>query len=149
MTMQTGDRVVVGVSGSRAGQAALRAAIDEARRRHVPLHLVRVWRELDWLPSATWAETAVLRETEHADRALLTAVTALARYLAPDLAITTEFTEGDVYEVLEARAADASLLVVGARADNDPGPIGRWLGKHVPAPVRVVAAEGQPAGLAR
>ena len=42
-----GPRVVVGVDGSVSGLAALRFAVDEARRRGLPLHAVRAQSFLD------------------------------------------------------------------------------------------------------
>src|SRR5688572_6084912 len=39
----TGRRVVVGISHSSAGLAAIRHAVGEARHRRTTLHTVRVW----------------------------------------------------------------------------------------------------------
>lgn len=59
-------RVVVGVSQSLAGLAALRYAVAEARRRNAPLYTVRAWAlPSHWRGLAVDAWQRELREASH------------------------------------------------------------------------------------
>ncbi|MET7680420.1 universal stress protein [Streptomyces sp. NPDC005423] len=106
-------RVVVGVSGDGKESPAVRFAADEARRRGVPLEAVRAWRcpahESTAHPLSA-AEVARPHE-EHAAEALEQAV----RDLPADVELHRHTVEGHARRVLLDAAADADLLVVGAK----------------------------------
>jgi nucleotide-binding universal stress UspA family protein len=140
--------VVVGLSGSPAGRAALEFAANYAAEHGIALHCVRVWRDLDWFPSAgADAIPALIRAEHHGQDLLLNATTTL-QSSHPGLALTGEFAPGDVYSVLQARSSDAALLVVGGSPAGDAqddvkGPIGAWLSEHARCAVAVIDHAGR------
>lgn len=89
-------RVVLGVSGSDAGRAALAVAVHEARTRQAALHMVRVWTDVAWLPSMTRDDASRLPAAESADQQLLASAVATVRALAPDLDVIPEFAAGEL-----------------------------------------------------
>jgi nucleotide-binding universal stress UspA family protein len=117
-----GDRaVVVGVDGSPASVAALRAAAERAAATAAPLRVVCAWRPTTpggwdrtyWLaldPGADPDDTA----RESAERVAAEAVAAV-RELAPGLAVESRVRGGDAATVVLDAAGDAGLVVVGAR----------------------------------
>src|SRR5579875_1295127 len=107
-------RVVVGVSTSESGRAALRAGVDEARRRHSALVLVRAWRDIDRVFSMTSAEVRDLPLSRARENELLDDAVAAARALDGTLAVTGVLVAADVYPALLDAAAGAEVLVVGA-----------------------------------
>ena len=103
--MITSRPVVVGVDGSDVARNALAFAADEARRRHVTLHVV--YAAPAW-PSGDEAEVVA----PYAEVVLSEA----AEYLAevhPTLQRETLFREGDPADVLVGLSQRAGLLVVG------------------------------------
>jgi hypothetical protein len=143
-------RIVVGVSDSESGLAALGYAMREARTRGAAVHLVRVWRDIGWLFSATAAGIMGLRERERADGLLLALATEAAHAVAPDVHVIPEFVPGNLYTELQRRAEGADLLVIGWGDDDDPAGhvIANWLEEHAPCPVVVVAPEEPPGATA-
>jgi nucleotide-binding universal stress UspA family protein len=112
---ESADRpVIVGVDGSEGSRAALRFAIDEARRRGAPLRIVVAW----LVPVSVYAGAPLPPDfPENCEIA--------ARALADDALLTVGYP-GDVpYEIvtrrgspdtaLLAEADDAAVLVVGSR----------------------------------
>jgi hypothetical protein len=77
------SRVVVGVSASRSGLAALRVAVHEAVARNATLHLVRVWRDVGWLFSMTAADIMGMRDRERADGLVLALAVEAAHAIDP------------------------------------------------------------------
>ncbi len=137
--MQSGRRVVVGVSDSAAGQAAIRKAVGQAVTRGCDLHLVRVWRELDWLPSMTRADARALPTWERDDKKILADAADLANSLDPVLGLIVEWAPGDLYAAM-TRAADGADLVVVGRSSDGAIEFGHWLAENVACPVELVAA---------
>jgi len=134
-------RVVVAVSDSPSGQAALRYAVGEAVRRNASLHLVRVWREIGRLYSLSRSEASRLHADERAEEAVLAHAVDRARSIAPELAVVFDFIPGDLYRALEAAARGADLVVVGAGSpEHSSYLIGRWCERHLHVPVSVVPA---------
>jgi hypothetical protein len=133
-------RIVVGVADSESGLAALAYAVREARARDASVHLVRVWRDVGWLFSATAAGMIGLRERERADGLVLAIAAEAARSAAPSVHVIAEFVPGDLYTELQARTEGAELLVVGWGDDDDPDDhlIAQWFEEHAACPVVVV-----------
>ena len=117
---EAGGPVVVGIDGSDASRAALRAGLDEAARRGTTVeavaafHLGTYWYDAYpvVLPNAAEVE-ADLRERVEALASEVAGEAALAGGTTAPLRIT--LTEGRAVEVLTEAAERASILVVGSR----------------------------------
>ncbi|MFF8910660.1 universal stress protein [Streptomyces olivaceoviridis] len=125
-------RVVLGVGGKPADAAAVRFAVEEARRRAVPLEAVRAWR----------CPAQGVPPRLHEERAEDELATAL-QDLPTDVQVHRRTVEGHARRVLLDASADADLLVVGARRRE--GHHGLQLGRvahavlhHSACPVAVV-----------
>jgi nucleotide-binding universal stress UspA family protein len=112
----TGPRheVVVGVDGSGGGQAALRYAIDEARRRGATLRIVGVWN----LPSAAYM--AVPLPVDFSDDCEKAAQTSIDRTIEAvgkptDVPVEIVVRQGQPAGVLVRESKTADVLVVGTR----------------------------------
>ncbi len=144
------DPVLVGVSDSAAGKAAIRLAMREAASRACGVHLVRVWRDVCWLPSMTRADAARMPEWERSDKRILAIATAVARRSEPAVEVTAEWLPGDLYAIMQAAARRARLVVVGASGPGDSrSDLGAWLQHNVRTPVVVVDAAGRTVGSRR
>jgi nucleotide-binding universal stress UspA family protein len=140
-------RIVVGVDGSDVSKAALRAALDEARRRDADVEVVSVFSPVFWAemyalipPDTDQIRTGVQQRTEETVREVLAGMDGAA---LPTPRIHTVVVEGVPSDVLESQARNASLLVVG---NQGQAPVrGLLLGSvalhcvmHAPCPVLVV-----------
>jgi len=133
------DTIVVGVDGSASGRTALRWAAEEARRRTLQLHVVRVVDAgVGGLglggAEALAAEMAAAREVLAGD------VTDLAR----DLVVTSEVVCGAPGGALVEIAGTAAMLVVGPRRHGAVGSailgsVSAFCTHHCRCPVVVVA----------
>ncbi|WP_367319997.1 universal stress protein [Streptomyces sp. HUAS ZL42] len=134
-------RVVVGVGEDPKESAALRFAVEEARRRGVPLEAVRAWRcpahETTGHPLPA-GEPARLHEERAAEE-----LEAALQDVPDDVEVRRRTVEGHARRVLVDASYDADLLVVGARRSE--GRFGLQLGRvanaalhHSACPVVVV-----------
>lgn len=109
------SRIVVGVDGSEGSEAALRWALDEARRRECRLDLVHVWH----VPYAGEVSGLVMGELserlEHQAREVVQSVMEKSVGEDPGVEVVPMVTEGATAEALLDAARDADLLVVGSR----------------------------------
>jgi nucleotide-binding universal stress UspA family protein len=116
--MNNAGTIIVGVSQSVPGLQALRFAVDEARRRGMPLHAVRAWPS----PATTRAGSTVLwrdKSAGYARRYVSDAFDAALGGFPGDVEITVAAPSGRADVALkEAAASDADLLVVGAPANR-------------------------------
>ena len=136
--------VVVGVSASHAGLAALRVAVREALARHASLDVVRVWTDLSGMFPMTAADVVGLRNRERADRLLLAEAVEIVQLMAPLLQVDPVFVPGGLYASLQTRADGAALMVVGNGDDpTTAGLTGDWLCDYAPCPVVVVDLDGR------
>jgi nucleotide-binding universal stress UspA family protein len=134
-------RVIVGVAATIGGLQALRQAVEEARRRGVPLHAVRAWQfPSNWngVDAARWRE-----EVADEARAELREAFALAFGGVPiDVAVRPVIVEGPPHRVLVAQAdRDSDLLVVGVhrrRRPWFPTWFGQYCRRHARCPVLLV-----------
>jgi hypothetical protein len=139
---EPGPHVVVGVSASHSGLAALRVAVREAVARDAPLHVVRVWTDLSGLFSMTAADIMDLRDRQRADGLVLAEAVEIAHLMAPRLQVVPAFVAGDLYAGLQARTDGAALMVVGTGDDpTTAGLTGDWLHDYAPCPVVIVDAD--------
>jgi nucleotide-binding universal stress UspA family protein len=137
-------QVVLGVSDSPSGRAALAVAARLAQARGARLHLVRVWREAGWLPSMTASYAAGVEHREQADNDLLDRAARTVGSIAPEVSVTAEFVAGDLYSTLLSRCSGAELLVLGS-ADSASADhlISEWFVPRSSCPVVVVDADGR------
>lgn len=141
--------VVVGLDGSPPSTAALDWAVEEASRRHLPLHLVHAL-ALDYsigaalMSSPEVAEIPARLPQEQADQdRVLTEAVERARHQAPDVSITTQLVSGIAAPWLVDLSAQADTVVVGS---HGRGALGRTLigsvsidvAMHAQCPVVVV-----------
>ena len=116
-----GRPVVVGVDGSKASGAALRVAVEQAVATGAPLRVVCAWIPTtpDGWDRAYWVAVDAEHDPDDTARTAAEGVAAEAaatvRELAPDLAVETRVAGGDPAAVVLGTAADAGLVVVGAR----------------------------------
>jgi len=110
--------VIVGVDGSEAADDAARAAAVEAVARHVPLTLVRAF---DWPVGGVDGLPAGVDGRAIARRSAARELAQLAAELTdrlPTSHVRTELVDGAPVDVLCARSAGATLLVVGAHGQT-------------------------------
>jgi nucleotide-binding universal stress UspA family protein len=150
------QEIVVGVSGSRASVAALRWAVDEARRRCARLSVVCAWDHSRPAPYADRSEGRARSDAQAAMRSSLAAAMRTALGPVPPAEIEAEMAEGAAERVLIDRSAVADLLVLGAARPQQAvglpvGPVIRACLARAGCPVVVVRASlgpaaGQPEG---
>lgn len=151
-----GSRIVVGIDGSAASDAAVRWAVREARLRHATVHLVSAYysdRSLraQYVPPSSWMTP---EHDRRAAGALLAAAVDIARrYLSTGRLMAEVANEPPVRALLD-RSAHAELLVLGTtRPRPQPGqppqamgPVARPCLRMAHCPVVVVSPEDLPAG---
>jgi nucleotide-binding universal stress UspA family protein len=103
--------VVVGVDGSASSRHAVSFAAAEAARRRAPLQLVHVREIIEPSPEAV-------------GEMVRTAISTAGAYLQ-DSQVVASIVPGSAIEVLQARSAEAQLVVVGR---GDPGPLAELFG---------------------
>lgn len=101
------ERIVCGVSGSRASRAALRWALGEAERRDARLTAVRVW------PGGS------ARARARCEAELVAVVRAAVEVTGVRGRTWVQVVEGDPRAVLSALGDDADLLVLGSHRPQD------------------------------
>ncbi|MFD8006919.1 universal stress protein [Streptomyces mirabilis] len=141
----THGRVVLGVAERPSGSAAVRFAFEEARRRGVPVDVVRAWR----CPAHESTDHPLMAGEParlHEQRAVEALETALQDVPA-DVESHRRIVEGYARNVLVDASRDADLLIVGAK--RRPGHYGLQLGRvahgvlHYSAcPVVIVPEQG-------
>ena len=151
-----GGKIVVGVDGSAASDAAVHWAIREARLRRATVHLVSAYhsdfrQHARYVPPSSW----LTPEQECcAAEALLAAAMELARRYLPPGRLTGEVANEPPARALLDRSAHAELLVLGTtRPAPQPGqppqamgPVARSCLRLAPCPVVVVSPSDRPAG---
>lgn len=138
MNSGPGPRVFVGVDRSIPGLAALRFAVDEARRRGAPLYAIRV------------SERLTMRESEEIDNAF---AESMGGY-PDDVVVRREILVGPVADTLTRRARyTTDLLIVGTHGGGrrrvfGPGSISRACVRKARCPVLVIPGPEMAALLA-
>jgi nucleotide-binding universal stress UspA family protein len=117
------EKIVVGVDGSEHGRAALRWAVDEAKRRKARVVAVHAW-------SYPYVADLTYMLPNSLDRDMLArSATLVLRHSVEDVVtgrlasvpVEQVVAQGDAAEVLLGAAQDASLLVVGPRGRSAVG----------------------------
>jgi nucleotide-binding universal stress UspA family protein len=110
------DTIVVGVDGSGGSKAALRWAYAAAARRGAKVRAVSVWQYpyLAVAPAPLGGAVAPAPEMQAASEEALESVLADVG-LPDDVEVERVVKEGSASHVLLDEAADASMIVVGAR----------------------------------
>lgn len=157
MTHSPADgRIVVGVDGSAASDAAVRWAVREARLRHATVHLVSAYHSdsrhrPQYVPPSSWVTP---HEEGCAAGTLLAAAMDVARRCVPAGRLTGEVANEPPAQVLLDRSAHAALLVLGTtRPAPQPGqpplamgPVARPCLRLAHCPVVVVSPDDRPTG---
>lgn len=135
--------VVVGVDGSADSLQALDWALDDARRRMLPLLIVHV--AVRWEYSAGGEPEPGLEASRPEAAALRVLETAEdhVRGRVPDADVSTRLGIGHVPSTLLEEAAEAAMLVVASRGTGAfsgimLGSVSRQVAEHAPCPVVVV-----------
>jgi len=112
----TAGRVVLGVDGSQANEAAIRYAFDAALRRGVPLVAVYAWHlELAEKVTMPWVSEHTLHKlAEEQQRVLYEALAGWSEQY-PDVQVRHVVSRLPPVDLLVARARKAGLLVLGSR----------------------------------
>ncbi|WP_279433013.1 universal stress protein, partial [Actinomadura bangladeshensis] len=138
--------VVVGYDGSGESELALRWAVEEALLRRLPLTVCHAWRWPYPISHIDYEGVAIVRRMgEH----LLDHGVAVARELAPGVAVRGRLRDGSAAPALLGVAGDAEVIVVGSRGAEEM-PVGS-VALRVPAradrPVVVVRSAAPRDGL--
>lgn len=145
-------RVVVGVSGSLGGLAALRAGVGEARRLGRVLVAVIAWEPPEGRalylrnPEPAWAAHWELEARKRLDRAFEDAFGGLPEGVEVRKVAGMD-RPGRVLCAVAGRPDD--LLVVGGRPGARWAPVRRYVLRHAQCPLLTVPAPRPPKGAAR
>jgi nucleotide-binding universal stress UspA family protein len=138
-------RIVVGVDGSKAADAALRWAVRQAGLTGETVEAVIVWQYPIIGASYGWAGVAVTEGMDLQAIAEKTLAEAIDRAMGPNAAIPVErrVVEGYPPSVLVEASAGANLLVVGSRghgtfAEALLGSVSQHCSHHARCPVVIV-----------
>jgi nucleotide-binding universal stress UspA family protein len=137
MTAERNPRIVVGVSTSLAGLAALRLAVAEARRRGIgQVTAVRAWPDASRGRSAPWAADVIGICLKTVD----TAATAVFGGVPTGIAIQAYAPRGRPGQALVRFVTDdQDMIIVGTRRRYQPGTgVGGYCARHAPCPVVIV-----------
>ena len=143
--------VVVGVDGSKHGEAALRFAAEEAALRNARLRIVYAWQfpamefPTDVVASADALPGLVRAMSDDAD-GLVQAAVALVKEIQPSVSCEARVVEGHAGSALLEQAKGAALVVVGSRGRSDLtgmllGSVSHQVLHHASCPVTVVPGE--------
>ncbi|MEU9869625.1 MULTISPECIES: universal stress protein [Actinomadura] len=140
---RAGKRIVVGVDGSPASQAALRFALCEAGLWHASVTLVCAWWDPAALPGPDRLPSSDPQGLEEQAKARFAAAVAPLLAAHPGVAVERRFVLERAGRALADEARDARLLVVGDRGiGSSPktllGAVTRFVLHEAPGPVAVV-----------
>jgi nucleotide-binding universal stress UspA family protein len=135
--------VVVGVDGSPASQAALRWAVEDARRRGCPVDAVSAWHpDYGGMIGPVPAEIIMALSPQAMKDAARKGLDAAVQGFE-DVEIRKILVEGDPRDVLAKASEDAELLVVGSRGRSTLagiilGSVSSYCVHHAACPVVVI-----------
>jgi nucleotide-binding universal stress UspA family protein len=145
---QPSSTIVVGISDSAGGMAALHFACNEAQRRGADVVAVRSWVAREYQLAASAALPITSPDIwESSERAIAEQCVSKVQDEYPTVTIRTVVTGASVEVALEEEVKDAAMLVLGCRRGDDGvlprlGPVTSWAVHHCARPVVVV---GHPA----
>jgi len=126
--------IVVGISDTGAGRAALRFALEEAARRRVSVTAVRGWEDGD--PSSEAAANLVQRQ---AAARQLRAIVADCRRDYPGVRVRSLLLHAHPANAVLQATGDADLLVIGSHHSGN-----RWSSRLGPVPQTILHHTGCP-----
>jgi nucleotide-binding universal stress UspA family protein len=140
--------VVVGVDGSKHGEAALRFAAEEAALRGARLRVVHAWQvppfefPTDVVASADALPGLMRAMSDEADSVVEAAV-ATVKHLRPSVTCERKVVEGHAGSAILEEGDGALLIVVGSRGRSDLagmllGSVSHQVLHHAACPVTVV-----------
>jgi nucleotide-binding universal stress UspA family protein len=137
--------VLVGVSDSEAGRAALGLACEEASLRGVGVRAIRSMAETEYLIGPRMEFQLDVQRWQDAQRQLLDSCVEEARDAYPGLSISAELVGEPAHIALVDAAREASLLVAGRRREGATylsalGPLASWLLHESPVPLVLTGA---------
>jgi nucleotide-binding universal stress UspA family protein len=137
--------VLVGVSDSDAGRAALLLACEEASLRGVELRALRSMAETEYLIGPRMEFQLDVQRWQDAQRQLLDTAVGEARDAFPGLTIRAELVGEPAHIALVDAAREAALLVAGRRREGATylsalGPLASWLLHESPVPLVLTGA---------
>ena len=135
--------VVVGISDSAGGRAALRFAFAEAQLRGAELVAVRGWQQSPLAAVGSVSLPPLEGLLHDGEQAIVDDCLAHVQPDFPDVKVRTEVVEQSADRALIEWSDHAGLLVVGCRHEDGHrlsrlGPIGSWLLHNSKAPIAVV-----------
>ncbi|MFB4279778.1 universal stress protein [Nonomuraea sp. MTCD27] len=135
-------QVIVGYDGSEHSEAAMLYAVDQARARGVPLHVVYAWQMPAFSPYAMAYSTMLSDLFEEETRAAAERVVPW-REKNPDVTITDDQVTGHPVNALIQAGGTADLVVVGSRglggfASAVLGSVSHAVLHHLTCPIAVV-----------
>ncbi|MFG2006232.1 universal stress protein [Spirillospora sp. NPDC048911] len=141
-----GVRIVAGVDGSPASDAALDFALSEAELRDLPVTAVCSWWDPGALPGPDHSAFADAELVKRAAKARFEAAVARARSAHPKVYVESRFVVQRPQVALVDIARGATLLVVGDRGFGSApqtllGDVTRTVLHEAPCPVAIVHAE--------
>ncbi len=137
-----GPVVVVGVDGSKASDAALAWAAEEARLRGASLRVVHSWSLPTWSYSA-YLPPAAFEDIEPAAREDLERQVVHVLGPKPGMPVERDLREGPAAEQILEAAKNAVLVVVGSRGRGGfsgllLGSVSAQVAQHAHCPVTIV-----------
>lgn len=137
-------RIVVGVDASEHARRAVRWAVDEARLRGVDLQLVHAVHQPDIAAMPAVVAMPTYEQLEEAGNQIVDEL--LAEVDTSGVTVTRDVRSGGAAGVICSGAADAELVVVGARGLGGfrgllLGSVTQQVVAHSPTPVVVVVPE--------
>ncbi|HEY7430635.1 MAG TPA: universal stress protein [Streptosporangiaceae bacterium] len=141
----TARPILVGTDGSDTARRAVAWAAREAATHGKPLLIVAALAPPPRL-SSPWSAAAIQEAAQRRAEQALAAAAGQARDVAPAVRMAAEMLAGEPAQVLTARAAEASMLVVGSRGTGGLAPmalgsVSRYTATHATCPVVVVRAD--------
>lgn len=135
-------RVVVGYDGSAHSEAAMEYAVEQARAREVPLHVLFAWQRPLSSPYAVAYSDLLADAFEQENRAMAERM-ARQREKNPDIEITDEQVVDHPANALIRAGGTADLVVVGSRglggfASAVLGSVSHAVLHHVTCPIAIV-----------
>ncbi|TDE58441.1 universal stress protein [Nonomuraea mesophila] len=135
-------RVVAGDDGSGDSETAVKYAVDQARARGLPLHVVFAW-QIPIVPPLAAGYSTLIESVREQDFRSAAERVAAWREKNPDVEIVGEQVAGHPADVLIRSGGTADLVVVGSRglggfASAVLGSVSHAVLHHVTSPVAVV-----------
>lgn len=140
-----GSTVVVGVSMSDGGQAAMRFACEEAALRGATVIGVRSWSDATFAPAGfVYMMPEAVQRWQAAEQHLLDTWVAQAQHEFPGLLVKGRLSNLAVESAIKDASHRAGLIVVGTRRGLDDvlprlGPVASWAIHHADCPLAIAA----------